>query len=139
MAVIFYHQFRYSGMRWILLIGFIFFNTSSFAQNCEPNTTVKVQMFLKDSASSRTIVCDTCRLLYATDSNYSIVSFRMIVGGEGFEDVMETFNQGPFLSKKASFMLSMIRPGSFLELSCISAKNKDGRVYILQPFSINIK
>jgi hypothetical protein len=126
-------------MRWILLIAITFLTKNSFAQNCEPNTTVKVEMFLKDSASARTIICDTCRLIYATDSNYSIVSFRMIVGGEGFEDIMETVNQGPFLSKKASYMLSMVRPGSFIDISCIKAKYKEGRVYILQPFSIDIK
>jgi hypothetical protein len=77
----------------------------------------------------------------ASDSNYSIISYTVVAGGEGFDGgVHEAPNQGAAFGVPVRKILMMVRPGSFITFSCIKAKYRNQpAVYILQSFFLEVK
>jgi len=131
-------------MKLLLVLSFFFYLLNGYGQNCKPNIDIKVNVcggkYQKDSICPS---CYECRArLIATDSNYSVISFKITAWGEGFDDVMEANIDGPFfsnMSARTQLIITRLRPGSFLDISCIRARDKNGGIYILQPYSFTLK
>jgi len=126
-------------MRLLLVLSIFLYFIETNAQNCTPNINLKVNVcgmsFSKDSLCP---ACKDCPAgLRASDSSFSIISYTIRADGAGFEDIEETFNIGAAFNE-ARKILSKARPGSNVEFSCIKAKDKNGRIYILQPLTLQL-
>jgi len=93
---------------------------------------------IKDSLCK---TCYDCRpKLLSIDSNYSIVSFKIVAGGEGFEGYTEeAANFGnSFENTEVRRIITKLRTGSFIEFNCIKAKDRNGKTFVLQPLLIQL-
>lgn len=127
-------------MRLFLVLSIFFYSIAANAQNCKPNINVIVNVcdsrLIKDSLST---VCNNYPSgLRASDTSYSIISYIVRADGAGFDDGMgETFNTGAAFNE-AKRIVSKLRIGSYVEFSCIKAKDKNGQIYILQPLALKL-
>lgn len=129
-------------MRLFFTFSILSFCIQANAQNCKSNIDIKVMVcgsnFQKDSTCP---ACYECRSrLVASDTSFSILSFRVTAGGEGFDgDIYEAPNEGAFFTAPVRNILVRLRKGSFIEFSCIKAKHRNGNIYTLQPFFLELK
>jgi hypothetical protein len=134
---------RSFGMRLLFSFMIFFLTAHAFGQSCKPDLDITVHFcgnkYLKDSICP---ACNDCKTrLVASDSSYSVISFMLSAGGEGFEDnIEEALNTGPGFNNPPVLRIIMkLRPGSFMVCSCIKARHKNGGIFTLQPYSIEIK
>jgi hypothetical protein len=130
-------------MRLFFSLSILSFCVQAKAQNCKPTIDVTVNIcgskYIKDSICP---ACNDCKTrLVPSDSSYSIISFLFSAGGEGFEDsIEEAYNTGPVFNDPPVLRILMkVRPGSFIECSCIKARHKNGGIFILQPVFFELK
>ena len=85
-------------------------------------------------------LCNNCLPgLKVSDSSFSIISYTVIADGIGFDEgIAEAFNTGAAF-KEAKWVLMRVSPGSYVEFSCIKAKDRRGSIYILQPLIFTVK
>ena len=127
-------------MRLFLALSIFIYSTESIAQNCKPNINVTVYgCGSKLAKASPCPACNDCLAsLRASDSSFTIVSYIIRADGAGFDEgVEEAFNTGAALNE-AKKILFKVRPGSYVEFTCIKAKDKNGIIYILQPLTIQL-
>ena len=129
-------------MRLFLIVCIALSCIRAVGQNCNPNIAVTVRVcnsnYPKDTLCPRCYDCSP--RLAASDSNFSIVSFKVIADGEGFDgNIEEIINTGAAFNE-ARRILVKVRPGSNIEFSCIKAKYKNENIsYILQPLILALK
>ena len=134
-------------MRLTSIVFILFFPVLSFCQadinkSCKPNIDIKINIcgsrFIKDSLCP---ACYECRTrLVASDSSFSIVSFKVTAGGEGFDDYIdEAPNAGADInSPHVRNIINKLRKGSYIEFTCIIAKHRNGHFYTLQPLFLEL-
>ena len=128
-------------MRFFLVLTIFFCFSEANAQNCTPNINVKVNVcgisFSKDSLCP---ACGDCPSgLRASDSSFSIISYKLRwdAAARHIKAPGEVINIGAGFNE-AKIIIDQLRPGLFLEFSCIKAKDKNGRIYILQPLTLQL-
>jgi|SRR5688572_30581836 len=124
-------------MRLFLILSIFSYFIEANAQNCKPNINVAVNVC--DSRLAKDSLCDHCPSgLRASDSSFSIISYTVIADGIGFDEgIGQTFNTGAAFNE-AKKVLSKVRPGNYVEFSCIKAKDRNGHFYILQPVILQL-
>lgn len=127
-------------MRLFFVLSIIFYSFEGIAQPCKPN--VNVTVYGCGSKLAKASPCPACidcpASLRASDSSFAIVSYIVRADGAGFDDgIEEAFNIGAALNE-AKKILFKVRPGSYVEFTCIKAKDKNGYIYILQPLMIQL-
>ena len=132
-------------MRVILLILIlVFYLTQGNGQDCKPNTNIKVtvcgvSMLHPDSMIC--VLCPGCRPgLRVSDSRFSIISYKLRWDAMAMHIIApeEILNSGADFNE-AKTILDTLKPGVFLEFSCIKAKDINGNIHILQPLVIVVK
>jgi hypothetical protein len=113
---------------------------NDFNKNCKPNIDISVKICGqgKDSVCTE---CYHCRTrLVSIDSNFTVISFVITAGGKGFEDeIMEEAVIGNYFNTiRSRVIITKLIKGSFIEINCIKAKDKNGRIYTLKPLFIEI-
>lgn len=135
-------------MRPGFLLLVLVFSVAAHAQpdlpaSCKP--TINITPLLCGRINTDSTICLSWRehlvKFVVSDTSISIISFHITAGGEGFDGyVMEADNTGPELSTPyARNIIAMVRPGSYVQFSCIKARDKAGRNYVLQPVFIEMK
>ena len=135
-------------MRWLFILILSFFFTSLSAQNvsgsCVPTSNVKVVVCPNKQDSSVSKFCPDCYDcvcgLKATDKNYSIISYKLRWDAAAIhiKAPVEVMNNGAAFNE-GKIIINQLRPGIFLEFSCIKAKDTSGKTYILQPLTFYVK
>ena len=128
----------------ILITVLLFSNVSRQQVSSEswvPNVNLKVIVCpnKQDSLSLKVSPNHCQHGLKAVDKNYSIISFR--VSGEKLCDAtsnkVEGKNTGAAFNE-VQWILNKACLGSILKFTCITAKDKNGRVYTLLPFTLQL-
>ena len=128
-------------MRQLLFLITCFYSFGAEAQNCKANINVTVKICgSKLATDSLCQLCNNCLPgLKASDSSFSIISYTVTADRIGFDEgVEEIFNTGASFNE-AKRILAKVRPGSYVEFSCIKAKDRRGSIYILQPLIFTVK
>jgi hypothetical protein len=126
-----------------------FFFSNVYCQNtdsldCRPKIDVKAIICPNnfDSILNKLCpVCDHCmvRGLLTSDRNYSIVSFK--IRGEKlcseYQIEREVQNTGAEWNE-ARLIINNACAGSILQITCVTAKDKNGNIYILQPLVVRL-
>lgn len=113
---------------------------NDFNKNCKSNIGISVKI----CGQGKDSVCPVCyhcmTRLVSIDSNFTIISFVITAAGKGFEDeIMEEAVIGNhFNTGRSKLIINRLIKGSFVEINCIKAKDKNGRIYTLKPLFIEI-
>ncbi len=113
---------------------------SDFNKSCKSNIDISVKL----CGQGKDSVCPPCyhcrTRLVSIDSNFTVISFIITAGGEGFGDeIMEEAIIGNhFNTIRSKVIITRLTKGSFVEINCIKAKDKNGRIYTLRPLFIEI-
>jgi len=130
---------RLNWMRLLLILIISFSSIVLEARNCKPNSNVKADVYgfrCKDSIYASCF--RTISSLKTIDSSFSILSYIVRLDGAGFDLPAEILNTGANFNE-AKKIIKYLRPGIFIEFSCIKAKYSNGQIYILQPLAFRLK
>jgi hypothetical protein len=130
-----------------ILFSFIFSNV--YSQNidsldCRPNIDVKAIICPNNFDSILNKLCPFCDHCMATgiiasDRSYSIISFK--IRGEKLcnenHTELEAQNTGAAWNE-AHLVINSACAGSILKFTCVKAKDKNGKIHILQPLTIQL-
>lgn len=117
---------------------------SEIKDPCPPSTSIQA-MLCPDSALCPCPWNATCPQRVGAvgpgSKNITVISFKLLAENlAGVEEkYMESDNIGNSFTPKGMFILSRVQTGSVLTFTCIKAKNKEGQILILQPFTIKAK
>jgi hypothetical protein len=142
-AAIYSQAMRLSFMKFLLFFCFIIAYSSASSQKCTANIPLKAIVCKGVSSDSVTIICiKNSYGLMAPDSNLVIESYLVTAGGQGFDDdIHQAPNQGDAFGPAPRRIINMLRPGSYIEFSCIKAKHKKNNsiTYVLQPLFFELR
>jgi len=127
-------------MRLVFVLSIFFYSIGGNAQNCKPTTDITIKVCGSNLAKDTLCpACNDCPSgLRASDSSFTIISYIVRADGPGFDEgIEEAFNTGAALNE-ARKIIFKVRPGSYVEFSCIKAKDRNGRIYILQPLAMRL-
>ena len=141
-----YLRFRYHVMRLlsVLILSFFNFNLSAQESSCIPTLNVKAIIcpFKGDSVLNK--LCppgyhDLVRGVRASDRNYSIISFKI----SGDKLCSESLNNREIQNtgsewNEARLIINAACNGSIIKITCVKAKDKEGRIHILQPLTAQL-
>ena len=121
------------------LIGLIF-SLYTHGQTCTPNIQVSAVYCPNRTDTNRVCpYCYDCTVgLKAIDSNLVIISFKLRGTNLcGDQPEKESDNTGSTFNESRSVII-VACPGSKLEFYCIKARDKNGKIYILQPLKMEL-
>jgi hypothetical protein len=108
-----------------------------FGQTCVPTTIVSAELCCNKNAQDFNYYANN-RGIRATDSSYTIVSFKL--KGENLcneQAEMECVNTGATFNEARPVLIKAC-PNTVLRFYCIRAKNKKGEIFVLQPFTLKL-
>ena len=114
---------------------------SAFAQTCIPNTNINGVLCPDSLICPCPVGADCYKRVAASDKALTVISFKLIAKGlkESGDSNDEAENIGDTFSPHVRNILNRTQEGSILEFTCIKAKNDNGQVLTLQPFTMILK
>lgn len=140
-------SFRFHFMRTIIsiiLIGFFqHFGYSQYNSGCKPTINIETSVFPNKIDLGFACPAGTCCYTHikAKDKRFDIIEFTLLAYKicKYEDDVFEFKNTGNSFSPAAKSIINRACKGSILEFTCIKAIDTTGKIYILQPFSVELK